>query len=113
MYAAMPAVLKDSILSAYEACGWNLKTSRCKYGNLFPTISDVIMQLKHIISTSDYSADTKGDYIGALQTRLQSLTMVYILLFCNHPIQYLTRIYMIAMLLSIYIILVHQKLVHF
>lgn len=74
MYAAMPAVLKDSILSAYEACGWNLKTSRCKYGNLFPTISDVIMQLKHIISTSDYSADTKGDYIGALQTRLQSLT---------------------------------------
>ena len=74
MYAAMPAVLKDSILSAYEACGWNLRTSRCKYGKLFPTISDVIIQLKRIISTSDYSADTKGDYIGALQTRLQSLT---------------------------------------
>lgn len=74
MYAAMPAVLKDSILSAYESCGWNLKTSRCKYGRLFPTITDVISQLKRIISTSDYSSDTKGDYIGALQTRLQSLT---------------------------------------
>ncbi|MDE6084659.1 MAG: DUF87 domain-containing protein [Muribaculaceae bacterium] len=74
MYAAMPAVLKDSILSAYEACGWNLRTSTCKHAKLFPTISDVITQLKHIISTSEYSADTKGDYIGALQTRLQSLT---------------------------------------
>lgn len=74
MYAAMPAVLKDSILSAYESCGWNLRTSQCKYGKLFPTISDVITQLKRIISTSEYSADTKGDYIGALQTRLQSLT---------------------------------------
>lgn len=74
MYAAMPAVLKDSILSAYESCGWNLKTSRCKHELLFPTIADVITQLKRIISISDYSADTKGDYVGALQTRLQSLT---------------------------------------
>ena len=74
MYAAMPAVLKDSILSAYEACGWDLYTSQCKYGRLFPTVSDVITQLKRIISTSEYSADTKGDYIGALQTRLQALT---------------------------------------
>jgi energy-coupling factor transporter ATP-binding protein EcfA2 len=74
MYAAMPAVLKDSILAAYKACGWNLMTSTCNYGRLFPTIKDVVTQLKRIISSSDYSADTKGDYIGALQTRLQSLT---------------------------------------
>lgn len=74
MYAAMPAVLKDSILSAYEACGWNIKKSVSRHGRLFPTIADVIIQLKRIISTSDYSADTKGDYIGSLQTRLQSLT---------------------------------------
>lgn len=74
MYAAMPAVLKDSILSAYEACGWNLKKSTCRFGKLFPTISDVIIQLKRIISLSEYSNETKGDYIGALQTRLESLT---------------------------------------
>ena len=74
MYAAMPAVLKDSILAAYKACGWDLVKSTCKYGRLFPTIKDVISKLKYIISTSDYSSDTKGDYIGALQTRLQSLT---------------------------------------
>lgn len=74
MYAAMPAVLKDSILAAYKACGWDLVRSTCKYGQLFPTIKDVVSKLKYIISTSDYSSDTKGDYIGALQTRLQSLT---------------------------------------
>lgn len=74
MYAAMPAVLKDAVLSAYEACGWNIKKSVSRHGRLFPTIADVIVQLKRIISTSDYSADTKGDYIGSLQTRLQSLT---------------------------------------
>lgn len=74
MYAAMPAVLKDSILSAYEACGWDIKKSISRHGRLFPTMADVMVQLKRIISTSDYSADTKGDYIGSLQTRLQSLT---------------------------------------
>lgn len=74
MYAAMPAVLKDSILNAYKACGWNLKNSICLYGKLFPTIPDVVKQLKLIVKSTDYSADTKGDYIGALQTRLESLT---------------------------------------
>lgn len=74
MYAAMPAVLKDSILAAYESCGWNIKNSTCRHSKLFPTIEDVIIQLKRIIRSSEYSADTKGDYIGALQTRLQSLT---------------------------------------
>lgn len=73
MYAAMPAVLKNSILSAYKACGWDLRMSSCKYGKLFPTIADVVIQLKRIIASSEYSADTKGDYIGALQTRLESL----------------------------------------
>ena len=74
MYAAMPAVLKNSILSAYEACGWDLRTSACKYGKLYPTVADVVIQLKRIIASSQYSAETKGDYVGALQTRLESLT---------------------------------------
>ncbi len=75
MYAAMPAVLKNSILSAYEACGWDLTKSVCRFERqMFPTIADVVLQLKRIISSSQYSADTKGDYVGALQTRLESLT---------------------------------------
>ena len=73
MYAAMPAVLKKSIISAYSACGWDIRKSVCRHGRLFPTIADVVVQLKKIIASSEYSADTKGDYIGALQTRLESL----------------------------------------
>lgn len=87
MYAAMPAVLKNSILSAYEECGWDLRKSTCKYGKLFPTIADVVTQLKRIISTSQYSADTKGDYVGALQTRLESLTNgIYSSIFSSNDI---------------------------
>ena len=73
MYAAMPAVLKNSIISAYSACGWDIRKSECRHGRLFPTIADVVVQLKKIIASSEYSANTKGDYIGALQTRLESL----------------------------------------
>lgn len=73
MYAAMPAVLKNSIISAYSACGWDIRKSVCRHGRLFPTIADVVVQLKKIIASSEYSTDTKGNYIGALQTRLESL----------------------------------------
>lgn len=89
MYAAMPAVLKDSVLSAYEACGWDLRLNKCKYGKLFPTIPDVVKQLNRIINSSKYSADTKGDYIGALQTRLESLTNgVYASMLSSESIPY-------------------------
>lgn len=73
MYAAMPAILKKSIICAYSACGWDIRKSECRHGRLFPTIADVVIQLKKIIASSEYSANTKGDYIGALQTRLESL----------------------------------------
>lgn len=75
MYAAMPAVLKDSIERAYRVAGWNLKTSHNKISEkLFPTFSDVLHELDTTISESKYSQDTKGDYIGSLSTRLKSLT---------------------------------------
>ena len=73
MYAAMPAILKKSIICAYSACGWDIRKSECRHGRLFPTIAYVVIQLKKIIGSSEYSANTKGDYIGALQTRLESL----------------------------------------
>ncbi len=87
MYAAMPAILKNSILSAYETCGWNLRKSFCKYGKLFPTVADVVIQLKRIIASSQYSADTKGDYVGALQTRLESLKNgIYSSILCSSDV---------------------------
>ncbi len=75
MYAAMPAILKDSIERAYVAAGWDLVSSKNRYdADLFPTFSDVVTQVKQVLKESDYSADNKGDYTGALVTRLNSLT---------------------------------------
>ena len=73
MYAAMPAVLKESIEEAYKSCGWDLINSKNPL-NLFPAFEDVLFELKDIINKSEYSADTQGDYKGALETRLRSLT---------------------------------------
>lgn len=79
MYAAMPAVLKDSIERAYSVAGWDLDTSECKYVDakgqpLYPTFIDVLNQINVAMDESQYSSDSKGDYKGALCTRLKSLT---------------------------------------
>jgi hypothetical protein len=73
MYAAMPAVLKEAITKAYKSCGWDLLKSQSKYG-IYPTFDDVIRELNAYINNSEYSSDSKGDYKGAIGTRLQSLT---------------------------------------
>lgn len=75
MYAAMPAVLKESIENAYKSIGWDLDISENeKVKGLFPTFDDVLFELNKIINKSEYSDDTKGDYIGSLSTRIKSLT---------------------------------------
>lgn len=73
MYAAMPSVLKAAVSNAYRSCGWNLMTSTSEY-EIYPTIHDVIRELSDYINQSEYSSDSKGDYKGALQTRLEGLT---------------------------------------
>ena len=78
MYAAMPAVLKEAIERAYETAGWNLTTSKCKFEinskKTYPNFLDVLNQINIVISESKYSADSKGDYVGALSMRISSLT---------------------------------------
>ncbi len=75
MYAAMPAILKDSVERAYMSCGWDLEKSTNKYDAvLFPTFNDVVSQIKIVLNESDYSDDNKGDYTGSLVTRVRSLT---------------------------------------
>lgn len=72
MYAAMPQVLKHSIIQAYKSCGWNLDESY-NLNEIYPSITDVLDALKEYINSSEYSSDTKGDYKGSLETRLLSL----------------------------------------
>ena len=50
-------------------------------------IEDVLYALKEYINSSEYSSDTKGDYKGSLETRLQSLCEGLIgRMFCGTPI---------------------------
>lgn len=75
MYAAMPAVLKEAIERSYVQAGWDLTMSENQYdAELFPSFCDVLAQIRLVLAESDYSADNKGDYTGALVTRLKSLT---------------------------------------
>lgn len=75
MYAAMPAVLKDAILQAYENAGWDLITSENKVSSeLFPTFKDLLVGLVDVINKSSYDQEVKSNYIGSLQTRVKSLT---------------------------------------
>lgn len=73
MYAAMPAVLKDAIEESYKSCGWNLTHSVCE-PKRYPTFDTLLKKLPEIMDSSAYSKDTKGDYTGALVTRVKSLT---------------------------------------
>lgn len=74
MYAAMPAVLKSAIESAYRSCGWDLKKSVCKGEyRIFPTVQDVLGEFNNKMNSTAFSAEVKGNYVGALTTRLESL----------------------------------------
>lgn len=73
MYAAMPAVLKDAIERSYQKVGWNLRNSESEKG-VFPTFFDLLDILPGVIEESHYSKDTQSDYVGALCTRIKSLT---------------------------------------
>lgn len=75
MYAAMPAVLKDALVRAYHVAGWDLDNSTNEYTPaIYPTFDDVLAELHEVINSSDYSAELKGNYTGALVTRVKSLT---------------------------------------
>lgn len=78
LYAAMPAILKQAVVDSYTRCGWDVQNSIWIPGisdHKYPVFADVLEILPDIINTSDYSADSKGDYKGALLTRVQSMTV--------------------------------------
>lgn len=74
MYAAMPAILKDAMERCYREAGWDLRHSTSNRGGVFPTFYDLLDILPSVIEESRYSNDTQSDYIGALYTRVKSLT---------------------------------------
>lgn len=75
MYAAMPAILKAAAEEIYIEKGWDVDNSEYLGAGKpkFPDFNDLLKVLPRIIKSSEYSADTQGDYIGALVTRVASL----------------------------------------
>lgn len=73
---AMPAFLKQAVVGAYVRCGWDTLNSIHIKGvsdHKYPTFSDVLKLLRIIIDESDYSAQSKGNYKGALLTRVEGM----------------------------------------
>lgn len=76
MYDAMPAFFKDAILKSYEAVGWDLGSSTFDGDNTaYPDFEILSEQLDILITNSDYAAEIKSNYRGALLTRVRSLTV--------------------------------------
>ena len=73
MYAAMSQVLNAAIENAYRACGWNITTSRCAKQRIFPTVADVMEALQGKMEQTAFSDEVRGNYVGALSTRLEAL----------------------------------------
>lgn len=75
--AAMPAILKEAVVQAYVKCGWDLQNS-IWVGDMsehkYPVFLDVLESLPVIIDQSDYSSEARGNYKGALLTRVKSMT---------------------------------------
>lgn len=76
MYDAMSAFLKEAITKSYELVGWDLGSSTFTKENvIYPDFQILVKSLEELIEKSDYSAEVKGNYTGALVTRVRSLTV--------------------------------------
>jgi hypothetical protein len=75
MYAAMPAVLRDAVEQVYKESGWKLDTStHFERVPVYPTMKQLVTILPKVIEQSGYSEEVKSNYVGALVTRVKSLT---------------------------------------
>ena len=87
MYSAMPAVLKDALETIYREKGFDLEFQTRTGSEEFPSFSDLLEALPGVIKNSEYSKEVKGNYTGALVTRVKSLTNgIYSSIFCKNEI---------------------------
>lgn len=75
LYGAMPGLLKKAFEQVYIDHGWDLEHSEriANRGSKYPVFKDLVAVLERVINESPYSAQTKGDYKGALLNRVSSL----------------------------------------
>lgn len=80
LYAAMPNILEQSLILAYQHSGWDFIQNKNRFASelpesmLYPTFSDLCQEVAAYIDNADFGDELKGNYRGALLSRLQSFT---------------------------------------
>lgn len=80
LYAAMPNILEQCLVRVYLHCGWDFVQGTNMYEQelpddmLYPTFSDLCREVDDYLEKAKFGEETKGNYQGALLSRLQSFT---------------------------------------
>lgn len=80
LYAAMPNILEQCLVRVYLHCGWdfvqgtNIYETELPDSMLYPTFSDLCQEVDDYLTRAKFGEETKGNYQGALLSRLKSFT---------------------------------------
>lgn len=80
LYAAMPNILEQCLVLVYQHCGWDFIQNENRFAAelpenmLYPTFSDLCKEVETYINNAKFGEELKGNYRGALLSRLQSFT---------------------------------------
>lgn len=80
LYAAMPNILEQCLVLVYQHCGWDFIQNENRYAlelpesMLYPTFSDLCREVDAYLDNAKFGEELKGNYRGALLSRLQSFT---------------------------------------
>jgi len=78
--AAMPNILEQCLTNVYVKLGWNIATSKNIFQDklpeekLYPTFSMLCSEIEHFLEKADFGPELKGNYKGAMLSRLQTFT---------------------------------------
>lgn len=80
LYAAMPNILEQCLVLVYQHCGWDFIQNENRYAAelpesmLYPTFNDLCHEVDTYLDNAKFGEELKGNYRGALLSRLQSFT---------------------------------------
>lgn len=81
MEAAIPQIIETALYECYENYGWDISTSQnIRFEDpfadgiySFPTLDDLIKQVKKVVENQGFDDRLKNDYLGSIRARLQGL----------------------------------------
>ena len=83
MEASMPYLIEEAIVKSYESKGWDINTSKNYFysdpwqsnGECFPIMSEMLIELEHVIESKKFGQELQEKYRGSLISRLDNLTI--------------------------------------